>query len=390
MTVDTHCLPAGSLATHEIPVSPINAGTVWASSPPGVGIGRRRGVVVSMGGLPLTATAEFVTPTAPVDSGPPTPSDFVSYGGTFAAQLALDGWIVLDVAYPEASIYPFPVNAIFNDVVNDSGHGSRYLATQLHWWQHIVEYIRMNYGPLPIVAFGRSWGGWHVLQIAANRQQDLLGYIAGIPATIVENVNPAFTGTANFNATNTSGLDCGPTLLNACNVPGLVSYGTSDEAVGWQATASAPGVQPINSNTDLIITNAIAAGMPVTRNETADFHQFTSLTVGTTASSGGLLSALGTLPVATSLGLTSGGCSVLAEDGNWYIISFTSNDSTANVLHGCTFTGPGNPSAVAAAAGTLVCASGTGHHTSPTPAQSPMALLYYVKTVLDPIAPEIW
>ena len=111
-----------------------------------------------------------------------------------------------------------------------------------------------------------------------------------MPATILANANPAFTGGVNFGPTNitvngtlypaligtTSGCDVSVHHLDSVSIPGIVGYGTNDEAVGWQATASLPGVQPINSNVDAMLTNATAASSLVTRYSTNSFHELTS------------------------------------------------------------------------------------------------------------------
>ncbi len=84
-------------------------------------------------------------------------------------------------------------------------------------------------------------GGFKTLQIAANRQSDLVGYISHCPATVLETANPIFTGGATFYSFNLSGLDTTSNQLNGVTIPGIVGYGTSDEAVGWSSSGVGSG-----------------------------------------------------------------------------------------------------------------------------------------------------
>lgn len=117
-------------------------------------------------------------------------------------------------------------------------------------------------------------------------------------------------------------------------------YGTNDAGVGWQATASLPSVTPINSNIDLILSNAHTAGLPVVRIQTTDIHETTNDDAGYSATytdtgpttlssinnvstnpSGRLNIENGINPM--SPGIMSGRCAIWASDNAWHTITFT-------------------------------------------------------------------
>ncbi len=165
----THCLPTGSLGTFEIPVIQVpGGGTVLEP------VGSKRGVVVLLHGLQLINNSSF--PVTLIDNS-------VDQLLTFANDLVADGWVVLFPGMMGDNNVLSQDNAIFNDISNDTGHGSRLLSNTMHWWDHVVDWVSMNYGSLPIVPFGISWGGWHALQIGINRTSSILAYGANTPVT---------------------------------------------------------------------------------------------------------------------------------------------------------------------------------------------------------------
>ena len=90
--------------------------------------------------------------------------------GTLASDLVADGWVVIFPPYQEDFYVGFDASVgITNDISADTNHGARYLASTLHWWDHVLSWINSNYGAWPIVPFGASWGGWRAFSIAANR-----------------------------------------------------------------------------------------------------------------------------------------------------------------------------------------------------------------------------
>jgi hypothetical protein len=97
----------------------------------------------------------------------------------------------------------------------------------------MVNYIHTTYGNMPIVPMGVSMGGWSCLQIVANRASTLTGYMCQCPATIISNIGPTFWLPAVVAGLNTTGMDISPTQLNSTTIPGIVGYGTADEAVGY-------------------------------------------------------------------------------------------------------------------------------------------------------------
>lgn len=274
MTYTGHCTANNSLAANELGVPGV----------PGLGQqfvpGTVKGVCVMMHGL---QTLPEPVPQVPVDVTGILPE----YLATWKNDLVADDWVVVYPSHPEDGFASgVGAQAIYNDVNADTGHGSRYLQTMLWWWDHIVDYIHTNWPGQKIMVCGVSEGGYYVLQIAANRGSTIIGGIAHVPSTIWSNVNPTFTPPVNFSTTTTTGMDAGTTLLNGVTVPLMVSYGTNDIAVGYDTAGT--GGTPV-SNTDAMITNAVAAGRPITRNSTTDNHEllladvttFMSYTTGT-------------------------------------------------------------------------------------------------------------
>lgn len=263
----THCDPTGAgPAAHQLGV-------------PGVpGLGSVQvpatvdGIAVMLHGL-FTATPTI--PITPADTGGILPN----YFGTWAADLLADNWVVLEPSHPEDGWAAGPpLGGLWDDVSNDATFGARYLNTVLLWWDHIIGYCGQRWPGKKIALFGFSMGGWMGFQIAANRQSTVLGGVVHCPATIWSNANPAFTPPDNFGTLTTTGMDAGATILNSCTKPLMVSYGTADAAVGYDAAGT--GGTPV-SNTDAIITNAVAAGRPITRNATTDNHELLSADVTT-------------------------------------------------------------------------------------------------------------
>jgi hypothetical protein len=265
MPVDTHCLPSGVLGTGELSVPQISA-SVMAQSVPG---GSKRGVVVLCHGL-------FLGP----EPSPYPITDIVSVVGdslylTLTNALVADGWVVIFPPFQEdqshqASSFPnSPSYAIQNDITNDTGNGSRYQASTLHWWDHVVEWINVNYGAWPIVPFGISWGGWRAYTVAANRTSNVIAYGAHCAITILTDVSSAFTAPANWTALTTTGANVGSNALNAVTAtPGFIGYSSTDSVVG---TTDLPA----------LITAASGAGCPITTLEdTTNNHGLYTTDIG--------------------------------------------------------------------------------------------------------------
>ena len=236
MSTLTHCLPSGSLGTGEVPVSNVAEENTSILDP---GAGNRRGLIVFIHGLSVGVPPFFPWP---------IPEEHTITGDVkildFANDVVADNWVFL---YPSVSEdYCSNITGVFgmcNDVANDAGHGSRFLdGAILHWWDHMVDWIAETYGSgHPILCAGFSMGGYKTLEIATNRQADLVGYIAHCPATILETPSPLFTGGETLYSFDFSGLDATINQLNTVAIPGIVGYGTSDEAVGWSGSAVGSG-----------------------------------------------------------------------------------------------------------------------------------------------------
>jgi hypothetical protein len=376
---------------------------------------------------PVTSTASF----------PGTPSDPVSFlpGFTnlFFQLLLNDGWAIMAYTYPEVAGpmtgYPLnpvggnaqsntrgPSQGLWWDIENDPGNGARYLNTTALMFDKIVSYCnallnpvvsgaKNYYTPVPIVPWGFSWGGWHALQFAAQRWQNIVGYAIHNPATVLSwtgSVNTDWVYNPSFSGMNTSGLDLGPHALDHIGkswltgnpIPGYATYGTTDDAVGWgipglgtAPVASSYGNHPI-SNLDLIIVNAQAAGQPLVRNQTADNHYFTIQDAGTfyTGTGPTALSGLTSLPVYNDAGtfapinFISGQTAVYASDNAWHTFTFTG-------MSGLSFTGVtvSSPGSATISQGAPVCAVGNGLASG-----NPFSEFYWFQQHMDPICPNTY
>jgi pimeloyl-ACP methyl ester carboxylesterase len=240
---NTHCLPTGSLAAAEIPVPNVLSTSVRTYLP----VGSKRGVVVLMHGL---SVATEPTPPAVLTANT-TPTGFQDYSYQLVNSLTADGWVVVAVPYPEDSYSGVNGAAgIAVSIAADAGYGLLYLNhTTLLWWDHVVQYLKATYGAtIPIVACGISWGGWHAIEVAINRPTTIVGYMAHVPACILQNANPSIAFTTAFQQENCTGVEIASSALNACTLPGIVGYGTADEAVGWAASTFS-GTNGTNVNT---------------------------------------------------------------------------------------------------------------------------------------------
>ena len=223
MTINTHCLPNGSLGTNQIPVSSV-PGPLSQYVP----TGSKRGVVVWMHGLSVTGDA-YPFPILDQDVGGFAPV----LVQTFVNDLVADGWVVVPVTYPEDGYAKVQVHLVYmNDINSDTGSGSRFLTTTLHWWDHVVEWIHMNYGVWPIVPFGVSWGGYHSLVIAANKTSTIAAYGAQVPATILSAANPIYTPPQSFSVspvttTLSSGVTLPASTISVNSTTGFASSGTA-------------------------------------------------------------------------------------------------------------------------------------------------------------------
>lgn len=240
---NTHCLPSGSLGTGELADPNIGSAYMTSMIPSGgLGHGNIRGVIVYCHGLILTqAPVPYPIPSSTVGG---SSNDILA----FANSVVADGWIFIGPSYQEDFFLGPACLGVNLDLDNDTGNGSRYLASTLRWWDHVLQFIRVTYGGLiPVVPMGFSWGAMRTLQIASNNTGSCLGYIAHCPATLLSNAAQNFTTPADFNNISTSGIDLSATQLNAVSIPGIVGFGTSDPAVGYSmATTLGAGSNNVN------------------------------------------------------------------------------------------------------------------------------------------------
>jgi hypothetical protein len=360
------------------PIPNISAATVSTLLPSS---GLRRGVVVFPRGI--HASTNVAPPYILDDLTFTSVSAFLL---TLAKLLTADGWIVItppEVGNMYVSTQP---NAIQNDIANDPGSGTRLVAEIMLWWDYVVSYITDTYGNIPIVPFGFSWGAYHTITIVKNAPNTIVAYGAHCLPTILANVNSNFLGGATWSGLG-HGADILTTHLNGITLPGIVGYGSTDGAVGYNSAGT--GGTPV-SNTDSLITTAQAANgssaLP-TRNTTADGHSVLpgdsgQLLLSTPTATP--LSSMGTLTVAftgSSIGgavtpnmtTQSGQMAIYASDNLWHTVSFTG--STATTFTGCTYTGTQSATVIN---GSPICLSGNGPTNS-------MSYPYWFSTVVDQI-----
>ena len=252
----SHCLPNGQLGINELPVPNISGASITVFNPPG-GVGARRGVVVNMHGL-YTSAQQFPVPpsTAPGGALTDTYSTGISavMANSHALNLAALGYVVLTVTAQEDTYAGNPMIGVYNDAAS-STNGARYLASTLHTWDHVYQYIQQTYGynsgtstawatsgGVPIFLAGWSIGSWRGLQILQNRTSQINGFFLHQPATYFDNVPAIYTPGATFATLNWSGLDVTNSYLSGIgSMPGMISYGTSDSAVGYGGSATLSG-----------------------------------------------------------------------------------------------------------------------------------------------------
>ena len=233
--------------------------------------GLRRGVVVFIHGLGGGTPPAIPIPIVDIPTG-----ILPQYMLTLANSLTADGWVVIQPPYSDDFHVVSNPQGVYNDVNSDAGHGSQYLTQTLHWWDHVIAYIKATYGNWPVTMIGWSWGGWHALQIAANRMSTLTAYVVHHPVTILSNL--AVNYPPDFRTgINTTGLDAGAHILDAVTIPGNIGWGTTDGVVGYNLLGT--GGTPVSNTTD-IYNNAVAASRPVTSNPQSGSHTFTTTDAG--------------------------------------------------------------------------------------------------------------
>lgn len=267
--VATHCpsVSAGTLNPGQLPVPNVPGyGTIQVPA-------TVDGVCVAFGSL---ANTQILFSSVLVDTGGILPQAW----GTWVAALLADNWAVVGFpSYPETGFVGDPVAGLIGDVTSATGNnGGQYLATTFELLDHVFIYCHQRWPGKKIIVIGMSEGGYECLNVAQFKLSSIIGGVILNPPTIWENCSPGFTPGYNFSSYNWSNMNAGPTCLNACNKPFLYQYGTTDSAVGWQN----PGGSLPTSNTDAIITNAVAAGMPITRQATTNNHDFTVSDVNNT------------------------------------------------------------------------------------------------------------
>lgn len=248
MTITTHC--TGTPGAGELTVPGINDWNTTTFLPSG----SKRGVVVGIHGM----TGAYIDPPQVIEDAPAgslIPGKLL----TFCNHLVADGWVVIWPMCIEdgysASVGP---NGIKNDVTLDAGHGSRYRTSTDHWWEHVVEYVKVTFGDWPIVPWGASWGGWRSLVVAADFPDTIIAMGAHIYAPILSHIN---LGGIDFTSTNCSGANLPASIINGFTKPTWLSWHTDDIVV--------PDADPRAVN-----DAAVLAGVPVTTRAALGNHAF--------------------------------------------------------------------------------------------------------------------
>ena len=251
MTVDTHCLPTGSLGSGQCGV-PVVPGTAQILIP----AGSKRGVVVLCHGFQTS-----------VATNPP-----VLDNGSFrfldlADNLQSDGWVVIyPIEVGDARPTISQLQAVYNDVSVDAGDGSRQQSDIERWWDHMVLWVQATYGNWPIAVVGASWGGMAALTVATKKTSTITAYCAHHPVSILSKLVPNLGGsTVDFTGLTTTGIDQGSTALNALGngqqgsvPPGLLGWGTIDTVVDYPQSG--------DLLTPAIFTAATGVSQPVSPN----------------------------------------------------------------------------------------------------------------------------
>jgi hypothetical protein len=258
MSVDTHCLPTGSLGTGELGV-PATPGPVVPQAPVS---GSKRGLIVLLHGITATTSAFPCDIIEDLTGATPT------LWQTLATDLTNDHWVVIMPIFAEDGPPDGnSVSALRNDISNDAGNGARYLRNMLHWWDHVVDWAAVAYPSYPLVPLGVSWGGWHAIKIASQRTSTITGYVAHVPVTVVSAVSTIFGGLT------TTGMDVAinsPSDLDSVTgPPGLISVETGDAVSDYPDAVT-------------LYNTAYAAGANVSLNQrTGGAHQMDSTDVTT-------------------------------------------------------------------------------------------------------------
>lgn len=259
-----HC-PVPPLGTAQIPVTEVGDDTCAIFDATG-GAGHRRGICIF---LHPSQASNYPLPLA---TNPPIWDPFGAFQGLKNALVA-DGWVVAYPAYPfdwatEGVTY---FGNLWEDVANDTGHGSRIIDTLGLWGDHMATYLGTKFGHgRPIWYIGFSLGAWTTLQLTINGSPsgmdwNQVGYVAHCPATNWSFLLSSQTPGYNFALIDTTGMALTTTSLNNVTIPGIVGYSNSDATVGWTNNTAQTSPMPYEGITIGSVTlgagnNFITAG----------------------------------------------------------------------------------------------------------------------------------
>ena len=341
MTTLTHCLPGGSLGSFGIPTPRVDSSLIRVDNPSS---GLRRGRVILLPGIGGSTAAS-----------PFWENNFD--GNAFRAALNADGWQTVQASgVPQnglqwaqmngqpyggiATTYggePTAAPGCLADITNDSGNGARLLATCLHHFDHVYQWAEDNYGTMPAVVVGESWGGWLACQVAIARASGVYPvkavYSHNTPNDFSD-LNPGvgvyvlLGGWEQQGSAAYAGMNLVSTSLNGVTIPLRVTWGYLDNVVTGGNGTTAP---PVNCMAMVADAGTATGGSSQNGTTTVASGQTTVDTNGSA-----WLAGTGTLiPTSTAVFSSSGGTAVITGLGGAGTVGFSYAGISGGQLIGC-------------------------------------------------------
>jgi hypothetical protein len=189
---------------------------------------------------------------------------FGSFDSVLVPDATADGWVVDLPAYPaDWSVKGVGhIQSLYNAFNADPGQGTAVIEAYALWWDHYQSYVTDRFGTgRAVVIGGFSMGAWVSAIIALNAASSApVGVFCHALPTIWENI-----AVGEGLPAPTAAGDLGPHAFDNISIPAIIGYSNTDNVVGWNLSGAPNGT--IGSNVDSIITNAQAAGAPMTRYE---------------------------------------------------------------------------------------------------------------------------
>ena len=341
MTTLTHCLPGGSLGSFGIPTPRVDSSLIRVDNPSS---GLRRGRVILLPGIGGSTAAS-----------PFWENNFD--GNAFRAALNADGWQTVQASgVPQnglqwaqmngqpyggiATTYggePTAAPGCLADITNDSGNGARLLATCLHHFDHVYQWAEDNYGTMPAVVVGESWGGWLACQVALARASGVYPvkavYSHNTPNDFSD-LNPGvgvyvlLGGWQQQGSAAYAGMNLVSTSLNGVTIPLRVTWGYLDNVVTGGNGTNAPPIDCMN----MVANASLATGGTVQSGSST----VSSGQTGVDTNGAAWLAGTGTLGLSSIAGFSaSGGNAVITGLGGAGTVAFSYSGYSGTTLQGC-------------------------------------------------------